>query len=41
MTMPLQPGEQTAIANAKRGFGWEANPWVWVVVLEKEASNGN
>lgn len=27
--------------NAKRGFGWDANPWVWVVVFEKEASNAN
>lgn len=21
--------------NAKRGFGWDANPWVWVVSFEK------
>jgi hypothetical protein len=21
--------------NAKRGFGWEANPWVWVITFEK------
>jgi hypothetical protein len=21
--------------NAKRGFGWEANPWVWVVSFER------
>jgi hypothetical protein len=21
--------------NAKRGFGWEANPWVWVVAFER------
>jgi hypothetical protein len=21
--------------NAKRGFGWEANPWVWVVEFVK------
>ena len=23
--------------NAKRGYGWEANPWVWVITFEKEA----
>ena len=23
--------------NRKRGFGWEARPWVWVVGFEREA----
>ncbi len=23
---------------AKRGFGWDANPWVWVVSFERETS---
>ena len=21
--------------NAERGFGWDANPWVWVVAFER------
>lgn len=21
--------------NEKRGYGWDANPWVWVVSFEK------
>lgn len=26
--------------NAKRGFGWDENPWVWVVVFEVVSTNG-
>jgi hypothetical protein len=28
--------------NAKRGYGWDANPWVWVVTFKqlKKASEG-
>ena len=22
--------------NKKRGYGWDTNPWVWVIVFEKE-----
>lgn len=25
--------------NAKRGYGWDANPWVWVVEFERIESN--
>lgn len=25
--------------NAKRGYGWESNPWVWVVEFEKMENN--
>jgi len=28
--------------NAKRGFGWETNPWVWVISFKKtEVNNGH
>ncbi len=28
--------------NAKRGFGWEANPWVWALTFKRiEATSGN
>lgn len=26
--------------NAKRGFGWDANPWVWVVAFEVVSTTG-
>ena len=26
------------LINDKRGFGWDENPWVWVVEFEKEAT---
>lgn len=25
--------------NAKRGFGWESNPWVWVIEFKKSAES--
>ena len=27
--------------NAKRGYGWDTNPWVWVVSYEKEKHDAN
>lgn len=27
--------------NAKRGFGWDTNPWVWVIQFERVESNGS
>jgi len=27
------------LKNAKRGYGWKVNPWVWVVELEKWMDN--
>jgi hypothetical protein len=34
-------GELWNSINAKRGFGWDANPWVWVYDFERCDENGN
>ena len=33
--MAIHRGSDWDSLNAKRGFGWNANPWVWVVEFRR------